>query len=118
MLKLVYYFSIMKKEQIKRKRIRLNGKTVRISRLLMALHLGRSLDKNEVVHHLDEDPTNDSIDNLQIMSRSDHSRIHHLSGKYKLCDLPPKPKARFKFIDPLDGWHPTEFEIGQAIIHY
>ena len=28
-----------------------------------------------------------------------------------------KAKARFKFIDPIEDWHPTKFEIGRAIMY-
>ena len=30
-----------------------------------------------VVHHKDEDPTNNSLDNLELMSRSEHTRLHN-----------------------------------------
>lgn len=31
-----------------------------------------------VIHHKDEDPTNNDIDNLQMMTHADHSRLHKL----------------------------------------
>jgi endogenous inhibitor of DNA gyrase (YacG/DUF329 family) len=42
---------------------------------LMEQHLGRLLDINETVDHKDCDFTNDSIDNLQILDRSTHSKL-------------------------------------------
>lgn len=39
--------------------------------------LGRSLHKNEVVHHKDEDPTNNNPDNLEVMTRSEHISLHN-----------------------------------------
>ena len=47
-------------------------------RTIMEEHLGRKLTKNEIVHHKDGDKHNNSIDNLQIMSRQEHSRMHRL----------------------------------------
>lgn len=38
--------------------------------------IGRKLSKNEVVHHVDENPKNNSLDNLWVMSRYHHGRLH------------------------------------------
>lgn len=38
--------------------------------------LGRSLLPNEIVHHKDEDGTNNSPRNLKVMTRSDHNCLH------------------------------------------
>jgi len=46
--------------------------------LVMEKHLGRKLKSNEVVHHKDEDRLNNSIDNLQVMTRAEHARHHGL----------------------------------------
>lgn len=55
-----------------------NGKrgTMLYSRYLMEKQLGRKLGADETVDHIDEDSTNDSIANLQILSRSDNSKKH------------------------------------------
>ena len=42
------------------------------ARYLMAVKLGRYLAKNETVDHIDEDKTNDSLTNLQILSMRDN----------------------------------------------
>ena len=46
--------------------------------------LGRYLKQNEIVHHKDGDKHNNSIDNLEIMTRSEHTRLHMLTGRTKL----------------------------------
>lgn len=40
--------------------------------------LGRRLTKAEVVHHKDNNKRNNNPDNLQVMTRSEHSRLHAL----------------------------------------
>jgi hypothetical protein len=45
-------------------------------RLIAEKLLGRRLSRGEVVHHIDSNPRNNSVDNLMLMSSSDHSRLH------------------------------------------
>lgn len=42
--------------------------TISYARYLMSIKLGRFLTREEEVDHIDNDPTNDSIDNLQMLS--------------------------------------------------
>ena len=42
----------------------------------MEKEIGRKLDFNEVVHHLNEDKLDNDIGNLRIMTRAEHSRLH------------------------------------------
>jgi hypothetical protein len=46
------------------------------SRALMCGHLGRLLGPDEVVHHINEDPTDDRIENLRIVDRREHAALH------------------------------------------
>jgi hypothetical protein len=48
-------------------------------RLVMESHLGRYLTPDEVVHHLNDDPSDNRIENLEVMLRADHSRQHTLA---------------------------------------
>jgi hypothetical protein len=46
--------------------------------LVMELYLGRRLGPGECVHHMDENKSNNDINNLQLMTRSEHARHHRL----------------------------------------
>lgn len=46
-------------------------------RLVMSEFLGRPLNEDEHIHHIDGDKLNNSLENLQVISRSEHTRIHN-----------------------------------------
>lgn len=50
-------------------------------RILMAEKLGRPLKPYEDVHHIDGNPLNNNLDNLEVINHGDHQRAH--STKYK-----------------------------------
>jgi len=56
---------------------RIDGRKVAVHRLVVEGHLGRALDSDEIIHHRDHDPTNNDLQNLEIMSRAEHC-AHHL----------------------------------------
>lgn len=51
------------------------GKTTR-HRMIAEEVLGYKLSYNMVVHHVDDDPKNNSINNLMVMDRRTHGRLH------------------------------------------
>jgi hypothetical protein len=42
----------------------------------MEQHLGRRLAFNEVVHHINHDGWDNRIENLVVMTRAEHNRLH------------------------------------------
>jgi HNH endonuclease len=56
---------------------RKDGRQVAVHRLVVEEHLGRALTSDEVVHHIDHNPLNNDISNLQVMTRAEHL-VHHL----------------------------------------
>lgn len=64
---------------MKYKAIKVNGKKIDEHRYIMEQHLGRKLTKNEVVHHINGNKQDNRLENLELMSRSEHSRKHAIS---------------------------------------
>jgi len=50
-------------------------------RLVMQEKLGRRLSKDEVVHHVDGDKRNNAPENLEVITWTEHMRIHGLLGR-------------------------------------
>lgn len=48
-----------------------------LHRVLMEIKLGRILEDFEEVHHIDENKNNDSVDNLEVLTKSEHTKLHH-----------------------------------------
>ena len=52
-------------------------------RLIMEKKIGRYLNREEIVHHINGDKQDNTIDNLQILSSEEHNTIHHKNKKQK-----------------------------------
>lgn len=50
---------------------------VYIHRLVVSEHIGRCLESGEHVHHIDGDLWNWSLENLKVLTPSEHAKIHH-----------------------------------------
>ena len=57
----------------------------RVHVILVERKIGRRLQANECVHHIDENRHNNDISNLELMTRSEHGRIH---GKERYAKNP------------------------------
>jgi hypothetical protein len=47
------------------------------ARAVMSAHLRRALSSDEIVHHINGDATDDRIENLEVVTRSEHRMLHH-----------------------------------------
>ena len=56
--------------------ILINGKNFYLHRIVMEDFLGRKLSKNEDVHHKDGNKLNNDINNLEVIDKSEHGRLH------------------------------------------
>lgn len=52
-------------------------------RVVMEQHLGRPLRSDEIVHHIDGNKHNNDIANLQLVTRSEHARLHWWPDRVK-----------------------------------
>lgn len=59
-------------------------------RILMEEYLGRKLNKNEVVHHINGNGRDNRIINLKIIKLSKHSRLHASEFNQKLKEIKSK----------------------------
>lgn len=81
--------------------IKVNGKTKLVHRHVMELHIGRPLMPNECVHHKDRDKSNNSIDNLEIMTRAEHIKHHQERGEIPKAPTIVSDEIRIEYCERL-----------------
>lgn len=60
--------------------IKINNKWILKHRYIFEQKYGK-IPKGYIIHHIDEDNTNNSIENLRMVTWDEHNKIHHLGVK-------------------------------------
>lgn len=78
-------------------KITVEGRRVDLHRYLMEQKLGRRLERWEEVHHKDEDPHNNSLDNLELKSKRAHFLHHQPSFRKRVWTPAEREAYRIRF---------------------
>lgn len=86
-----YYYAIVPEHPNKTK-----NNYVLAHRIIMENYLGKVLNTNEIVHHINKDKKDNRIENLQLMTSHEHS-IFHASQKGKIMLELKCPSCKMMF---------------------
>ena len=50
-------------------------------RMIMEAHIGRHLSRNEHVHHINENKSDNRLENLELLTNSEHQKRHGFKGR-------------------------------------
>jgi hypothetical protein len=73
--------------------VSVNGKKKAFHRYVIEQRDGRKLGPDDIVHHVDHDPLNNDPENLVVLSRAEHIRLHRLKDKNKRWASEEKERA-------------------------
>ena len=119
-------YRILYGEQTKGHR-RTNNQCVAEHILIMEKYIGRRIQKGEHVHHINGDRQDNRLGNLQLLSSSEHAKVHNIFGSLD-HSYQSKMKARIGIVDKIEwaGEHevydivcdePHNFVANKIVVH-
>lgn len=69
---------------------------IKRSHLVTYLASGRTLNQGELVHHKNENKSDDRAENLEVMTKGEHARLHHPQklGRYPGVEYTPELREK------------------------
>lgn len=96
------------------RRIQVNYRKTSVHRVIIEQQIGRRLDRTEQVHHKNGDKLDNRLENLLLISQSDHLKMH--KTKYPIIDGIKKKCGNCFEILPLSSFNKRKSDLGLTTI--
>ena len=81
--------------------IMINNKSVYEHRYIMEKSLGRKLTRDDHIHHIDHDRSNNDLSNLELLSCREHHQLHISKYKYEMSRKGHEARWGYKYATDL-----------------
>jgi hypothetical protein len=86
----------------RRRTVKVAGRHRKRAQIIAEAKIGRPMAPNEVAHHIDHNPANDAPENIQVLTKAEHQRLHNFqrygnTEAHKRCPRCNEVKPRSEF---------------------